>query len=112
MARVNRSSIQRHKKVLKMAKGYWGRAGTCYRVAKRVVEKGLQYAYRDRRNKKRDFRRLWIQRINAATRECGVKYSVFMKQIKDHNIELDRKTLAYMALHESDAFQALVKRVQ
>lgn len=112
MARVNRSSIQRHKKVLKMAKGYWGRAGTCYRIAKRVVEKGLQYAYRDRRNKKRDFRRLWIQRINAAARDCGVKYSVFMKQIKDANIELDRKTLAYMAVHQPEAFSALVKNVQ
>lgn len=112
MSRVNRSSIQKHKKVLKMAKGYWGRAGTCYRIAKRVVEKGLQYAYRDRRNKKRDFRALWIQRINAAARSYGMNYSVFIHQLKENNIELDRKTLAYLALHEGSTFESLVAAVR
>jgi len=112
MAKVNRSSIQRHKKLLKQAKGYLGRAGTCYRIAKRVVEKGLQYAYRDRRNKKRDFRRLWIQRINAAAREAGLTYGVFMHKIKEANIDLDRKALAYLAVHNPTSFTALVESVK
>lgn len=97
----------RHKKVLKMAKGYRGRNKNCYRIALQKVEKGLQYAYRDRRNKKRDFRRLWIQRINAASRVHGMPYSQFMNGLKLANIELDRKILADLAVHNPDEFKAL-----
>ncbi len=97
MTRVNRSSIARHKKVLSQAKGYFGRNSRCYRVAKRVVEKGLQYAYRDRRNKKREIRSLWIQRINAGARELGMTYSTFMHSLKQRNIELNRKLLSVLA---------------
>lgn len=112
MARVNRSSIQRHKKLLKHAKGYWGRAGTCYRVAKRVVEKGWQHAYRHRREKKREMRALWIQRINAAVRESGMKYSTFMGGVLKANIGLDRKALAHLAIHNKAAFSKVVEQVQ
>ena len=114
MARVKRGQTahQRHKKVLKMAKGYRGRSSTCYRVALQRVEKALQYAYRDRRNKKRDFRALWIQRINAAVRELGLKYSTFMNLLKKSNIALDRKVLAEIAVTNADAFKAIVTQVQ
>lgn len=97
----------RHAKVLKMAKGYYGRKGTCFRVAVEAVEKGLQYAYRDRRNKKRTFRALWIQRINAASREQGLTYAQFMSGVKLAGIELDRKVLADIAVNDTEGFKAI-----
>jgi large subunit ribosomal protein L20 len=99
MARVKGgvTAKARHKKVTKMAKGYYGRSKNCFRVAIEKVEKGLKYAYRDRRAKKRTFRSLWIQRINAAVRENGLVYSQFMNGLKLANIELDRKVLAQIA---------------
>jgi large subunit ribosomal protein L20 len=114
MARVKRgvAAHARHKKVLKLAKGYRGRAKAAFRVGIEKVEKGLQYAYRDRRNKKRVFRALWITRINAASREHGVTYSVFMNGLKKANIELDRKVLADMAVMDKPAFAAIVKQVK
>ncbi len=99
----------RHKKVIKMAKGYRGRNKNCYRIAVQRVEKGLQYAYRDRRNKKRTFRALWIQRINAAARLNGLTYASFMNGIKKAGIELDRKVLADIAVHDADGFKALAE---
>ncbi len=110
MAHVKRGvpGRKRHKKVMKMAKGYRGRSKNCYRVAVQKVEKALQYAYRDRRVKKRDFRRLWIQRINAAARQNGLTYATFMNGLNKAGIELDRKVLAELAVHEADAFTALV----
>jgi len=98
----------RHKKVLKMAKGYRGRAKNCYRVAIEKVEKGLRYAYRDRRNKKRTFRSLWIQRINAGVREHDMVYSQFMNGLIKAGIEIDRKVLSDLATHEPAAFKAIV----
>ena len=114
MARVKRgvTAHARHKKVLALAKGYRGRGGTAYRVAIEKVEKGLQYAYRDRRNKKRDFRGLWIQRINAGAREHGLTYSQFMHGVKLAGIDLDRKVLSDLAIREPDAFAALVASAQ
>ncbi len=114
MAHVKRSVTKRarHKKILKMAKGYRGRASTCYRVAIERVEKGLQYAYRDRRNKKRTFRALWIQRINAATREHGLTYSEFMHGLKVAGITLDRKVLADIAVHDTAMFKELAGKAQ
>jgi large subunit ribosomal protein L20 len=106
---VNR---KRHKKVLKMAKGYRGRSKNCYRVAVQRVEKGLQYAYRDRRTKKRNFRSLWIQRINAAARERGLIYSQFMQGIKLAGIELDRKVLADIAVREPEVFDEIFKQAK
>src|SRR6266478_9895370 len=96
MARVKRgvTTHARHKKVLGLAKGYRGRGGTVYRIAIEKVEKALRYAYRDRRNKKRDFRGLWIQRINAAVREHGMTYSQFMHGILKSGVEVDRKVMA------------------
>src|SRR3954464_14891435 len=91
---------RRHKKILAMAKGYRGRASTNYRVAIEKVEKALQYAYRDRRNKKRDFRGLWIQRINAGVREHGMTYSKFMHGIKLAGIDIDRKVMSDIAIRE------------
>ncbi len=99
--------IARHKKVLDLAKGYRGRSGNCYRPALERVEKALQYAYRDRRNKKRDFRGLWIQRINAAARLHGMTYSQFIGGLKKAGIELDRKVLSDMAIREPEAFAAV-----
>src|ERR1700742_2842726 len=109
MARVSRgvTSHARHKKILKMAKGYRGRASTNYRVAIEKVEKALRYQYRDRRNKKRDFRGLWIQRINAAVRELGISYSVFMNGLKKANVQVDRKILADMAASDNGSFKSL-----
>ncbi len=109
MARVSRGKTAhaRHKKVLKLAKGYRGRAKNCYRVAIEKVEKGLRYAYRDRKNKKRDFRGLWIQRINAAAREHGLVYSTFMNGIKLAGIDLNRKALSEIAYHDAEGFAAL-----
>jgi large subunit ribosomal protein L20 len=110
MARVSRgvTSHARHKKVLKLAKGYRGRNSTNFRVALEKVEKALQYAYRDRRTKKRTFRQLWITRINAGARQHGLTYSQFMNGMKLSGIELDRKVLADMAAQEPESFKALV----
>ena len=114
MARVKRgvTAKARHKKVIAMAKGYQGRNKNNFRVAIEKVEKGLQYAYRDRRQKKRNFRALWIQRINAAAREHGMTYSQFMDGIHKAQIEVDRKVLADLAVREPDAFKALVDQAQ
>jgi large subunit ribosomal protein L20 len=114
MARVKRgvTAHARHKKVLDLASGYRGRSSTSYRVALEKVEKALRYAYRDRRNKKRDFRSLWIQRINAGTRAHGLTYSQFMNGIKKAGFELDRKVLADIAAREPEAFEALVQQAQ
>lgn len=98
----------RRKKILKMAKGYRGRSKNCITIARQKVEKGLQYAYRDRRNKKRTFRALWIQRINAGVREHGMTYSQFMGGIIKAGIEIDRKVLSDLAISEPKAFKALV----
>src|SRR6266403_3325383 len=109
LARVKRgvTTHARHKKVLDLAKGYRGRGSTAYRVAIEKVEKALQYAYRDRRNRKRDFRALWIQRINAGAREHGLTYSQFMHGIKLAGVDLDRKVLSDIAIREPEAFQAI-----
>jgi len=109
MARVKRgvTAHARHKKILSMAKGYRGRSSTNYRIALQRVEKALQYAYRDRRNKKRDFRGLWIQRINAGARLHGLTYSRFINGMKLAGIDLDRKVLADIAAREPEAFKAL-----
>lgn len=114
MARIKRgvTAHARHKKVLKQAKGHYGRRKNVYRVAIESVEKSLQYAYRDRRTRKRNFRALWIQRINAAAREHGVTYSVFMGALKKAGIELDRKVLADLAVHQPDAFEALIAQAR
>ena len=110
MARVKRgvTSHARHKKVLALAKGYRGRGSTAYRVAIEKVEKALRYAYRDRRNRKRDFRALWIQRINAGAREHGLTYSEFIHGVKLAGLDLDRKVLSDIAVREPDAFRAIV----
>jgi large subunit ribosomal protein L20 len=109
VARVKRgvTTHARHKKILDFAKGYRGRGSTAYRIAIEKVEKGLQYAYRDRRNKKRDFRGLWIQRINAGAREHGLTYSQFMHGIKLAGLDLDRKVLSDLAIREPEAFRAI-----
>lgn len=114
MAHIKRSVAgrARHKKVLKMAKGYRGRSKNCFRVAIQKVEKGLQYAYRDRKAKKRNFRGLWIQRINAAARENGMVYSQFMNGLNKAGITLDRKVLADIAVHDSVLFAQLAKQSQ
>jgi large subunit ribosomal protein L20 len=114
MARVSRgvTARARHKKVVKLAKGYRGRGKNVFRVAIERVEKGLQYAYRDRRVKKRTFRGLWIQRINAGAREHGLTYSQFMNGMKQAGIELDRKVLSDLAIHEPAAFKSLVDQAQ
>ncbi|MEM7173796.1 MAG: 50S ribosomal protein L20 [Bacteroidota bacterium] len=102
----------RKKRVLKLAKGYWGRRKNVWTVAKNAVEKALLYAYRDRRVKKRDFRSLWIQRINAATRMHGLTYSTLMPKLNAHHIQLNRKALAHLAMHQPQAFEAIIKKVQ
>ncbi|MBF0094388.1 MAG: 50S ribosomal protein L20 [Alphaproteobacteria bacterium] len=114
MARVKRgvTTHARHKKILDLAKGYRGRNSKVFRVAIEKVEKGLQYAYRDRRNKKRSFRALWIQRINAGVREHGMTYSRFMDGLNKAGIELDRKVLSDLATREPEAFASLVKQAQ
>ena len=101
----------RHRKVIKAAKGYYGRRKNCFRTAVQAVEKAGQYAYRDRRNKKRDFRGLWIQRINAAARIHGMNYSTFMHGLKLSGIELDRKVLSDIAIHDEKGFEAIAKQV-
>lgn len=112
MPRVKRgvTARARHKKVIAAAKGYRGRRGNVFRVAKQAVMRAGQYAYRDRRNKKRTFRALWIARINAATREHGVSYSVFIAGLKKAAIDLDRKVLADMAVRDKAGFAAIVKQ--
>src|SRR6185312_319911 len=110
MARVKRGTTThaRHKKVLDLAKGYRGRGSKAYRIALERVEKALRYAYRDRRNKKRDFRGLWIQRINAGVREHGMTYSQFIHGLKLAGLELDRKVLSDLAIREPEAFSSVV----
>ena len=114
MARVKRGTTThaRHKKVLEQSKGFVGRSSTNYRIARERLEKSLQYAYRDRRNKKRDFRGLWIQRINAAVREHGLIYSKFIAGLKLAGIEMDRKVLAAIAYDDPVSFKAIVEKVQ
>ena len=106
------ASRRRRKKILKQAKGYFGARKNVYTVAKNAVEKALQYAYRDRRNKKRVFRRLWIARINAAVRPFGISYSKFMGAINKSDIHLNRKVLADLALNNPEAFKAIVEKVK
>ena len=114
MSRVKRgvTTHARHKKLVKQAKGYRGRSKNVYRSAIQRVEKGLQYAYRDRRARKRNFRALWIQRINAGAREHGLTYAQFMNGIKLAGIELDRKVLSDLAVREPESFRALVAKAQ
>lgn len=114
MARVKRgvTAKKRHKKVLQRAKGFRGRSKNCYRIAVQSVDKAMQYSYRDRRTKKRDFRALWIQRINAAVRLEGLTYSRFIAGVLSSGIALDRKVLAHMAMNAPDAFRAVVQRVK
>ena len=114
MARVKRgvTAHARHKKVLKLAKGYRGHAKNAFRVAIEKVEKGLQYAYRDRRNRKRAFRALWIQRINAGARQNGLTYAQFMNGMKKAGVELDRKVLSDLAAREPEAFKSLVEQAR
>ena len=114
MARVKRGTTThaRHKKVLEQSKGFVGRSSTTYRAAIERLEKSLQYAYRDRRNKKRDFRGLWIQRINAAVREHGLTYSRFIAGLKLAGIEMDRKVLSAMAYDDAASFAEVVKKAQ
>ena len=102
----------RRKKVLKAAKGYFGRRKNVHTVAKNAVEKAMQYAYRDRKNKKRTFRSLWIQRINAGTRQHGMSYSQFMGKIHANGIELNRKVLADLAMNNQEAFKAIIDKVK
>ena len=114
MSRVKRgvTAHARHKKVIKAAKGYYGRRKNTIRVAKQAVEKAGQYAYRDRKAKKRNFRSLWIQRINAATRQHGMTYGRFIDGLNKAGIEVDRKVLSDLAIHQPDAFKALVDKAQ
>ena len=106
------ASRKRRKKIIKAAKGYFGARKNVYTVAKNAVEKAMQYAYRDRRNKKRAFRRLWIQRINAAARMEGLSYSKFMHSLKKADIDLNRKALADLAMNNPEAFKAIVDKVK
>ena len=114
MARVKRGTIARarHKKLLAQAKGYYGMRKNVYRVAKQAVIKAGQYAYRDRRQRKRQFRALWIARINAAARECGISYSRMIDGLKKANIELDRKALADIAVHDIAAFGQIAEQAK
>ncbi len=114
MARVKRgvTSHAKHKKILKQAKGYYGRRKNTIRVAKQAVEKAKQYAYRDRKVNKRNFRALWIQRINAAVREYGITYSVFINGLIKANVEVDRKSLSDLAIHEPAAFAVVVEKAK
>lgn len=114
MARVKRgvTSHARHKKILKLAKGYRGRRKNCIKTARQAVERAMQYAYRDRRQRKRDFRKLWIQRINAAARQNGLTYGRFVHGLKLAGIEMDRKVLADLAVRDEVAFGELVKEAR
>jgi large subunit ribosomal protein L20 len=108
----NVASRKRRKRVLELAKGFFGRKKNVWTVAKNAVEKGLTYAYRDRKAKKRDYRSLWIARINAGVREHGMSYSEFMGKVKKAGINLDRKVLADLAMNHPQAFEAIVKKVK
>jgi large subunit ribosomal protein L20 len=114
MPRVKRgvTAKARHKKILAKAKGYRGRRGNVYRIAKEAVMKAGQYQYRDRRNRKREFRALWIARINAAVRELGMSYSVFMNGLKKASIDIDRKVLADLAVHDKTAFNKIAEQAK
>ncbi|HEX5181886.1 MAG TPA: 50S ribosomal protein L20 [Allosphingosinicella sp.] len=114
MARVKRGTTTkaRHKRILEQAKGYYGRRKNTIRIAKQAVEKAGQYAYRDRKVKKRSFRALWIQRINAAVRAEGLTYGQFMHGLKLAGVDLDRKVLADIAMHEGDAFKGIVAQAR
>ena len=114
MPRVKRgvTARARHKKVLEQAKGYRGRRSSVYRIAKEAVMKAGQYQYRDRRQKKREFRALWIARINAAVRELGMTYSVFMNGLKKGGVEIDRKVLADLAVHDKAAFSKIAEQAK
>ena len=114
MPRVKRgvTSKAKHKKVLKAVKGQWGRRKNTIRTARQAMEKAMQYAYRDRRNKKRDFKSLWIQRINAGVRSEGITYSKFINGLNKSGIKLDRKILAEIAYDNPEAFKTIVKRAQ
>jgi len=106
------ASRKRRKKILKAAKGYFGRRKNVYTVAKNAVEKAMSYAYRDRKNNKRNFRSLWVMRINAGARLHGMSYSQFMGKIKANNIDLNRKVLADLAMNNTEAFKAIVEKVK
>ena len=108
----NVASRARRKKVLKQAKGYWGRRSNVWTVAKNAVEKAQQYSYRDRKTKKREFRALWIQRINAGARQHGMSYSQLMGALKNSEVDLNRKVLADLAMNHPDAFKAIVEKVK
>ena len=114
MSRTKRGVTRRarHKKVFKAVKGQWGRRKNTIRIARQAMEKAMQYAYRDRKAKKREFRSLWIQRINAGVREEGMTYSKFINGLSKSKIKLDRKVLADLAYNNPDAFKSLVKKVQ
>ncbi|MCK4990922.1 MAG: 50S ribosomal protein L20 [Bacteroidales bacterium] len=114
MPRVNNAvaARQKRKKVMKQTKGYFGRRKNVWTVSKNAYEKGLSYAYRDRRKKKAEFRALWIQRINAAVREYDMSYSEFMGKLSKADIEINRKVLADLAMNDPKAFEAIVKKVQ
>ena len=114
MPRVKRgvTAHARHKKILNLAKGYRGRRKNVYRIAKQAVMKAGQYAYRDRRQRKRQFRALWIARINAAARECGLSYSVFMNGLKKASIAVDRKVLADLAVFDKSAFEKIAAQAK
>ncbi|HLJ70162.1 MAG TPA: 50S ribosomal protein L20 [Roseiarcus sp.] len=114
MSRVKRgvTAHAKHKKTLRAAKGYFGRRKNTIRVAKQAVEKAMQYAYRDRKNRKREFRALWIQRINAAVRDHGLTYSRFIAALTTAGIEVDRKVLSELAIHEPAAFAAIVEKAK
>ncbi len=111
LASSGKVSRNRHKKVLKLAKGYRSRAKSCFRIAVERVEKGLQYAYKHRRVRKRDFRGLWIQRINAAARENGMVYSQFINGLKLSGLQFDRKVLAELAVNEPESFKKIAEAV-
>nr|BAL56484.1 50S ribosomal protein L20 [uncultured Alphaproteobacteria bacterium] len=114
MPRVKRGVVahSRHKKIVRLAKGYYGRRKNCFKTAKQAVMRAWQYAYRDRRQRKRDFRRLWIQRINAAARENGLTYGRFVHGLKQAGIEIDRKVLADLAVRDPAAFGRLVEEAR
>ncbi len=114
MSRVKRgvTSHAKHKKTLEAAKGFYGRRKNTIRIAKQAVEKSMQYAYRDRKNRKRTIRALWIQRLNAAVRELGLTYSRFIDGLNKAGIEMDRKVLSDLAIHEPEAFKAVVEKAR
>ena len=114
MTRVSRgvTAKAKHKKIIKKAKGHYGRRKNVFRVAVQSVERSMQYAYRDRRNKKRDFRGLWIQRINAGVRFYGMTYSKFISGLKKSQIDIDRKILANIAVNHPETFKVLVEKAQ